>query len=128
MKKIRVYLIGLLLLPFVAVGVLFCIPGPDGNPLMNMEKLKRSLGSVDLDCSLLEDARRSYYKIRDKVKAVNVKDVLPEASKDDRKNDAPLETVPETLYKWRDENGNWHFSNQLPPDSVEFDSEMQMTR
>jgi len=121
MKNFRVYLIVLLLIPVVAVGALFYIQGPDGNPLMNMGQLKQSLGSIDLDFSLVEKARKTYYTIRDKAKSVNVKDSLPEVLKNAPKPKEPLETPPETLYKWRDKSGDWHFSNQLPPDSVEFE-------
>lgn len=121
MKNFRVYLIGLLLLPVVAVGALFYIPGPDGNSLMNMGQLRQSLGSIDLDLSLIEKAKQTYYTIRDKAKNVNVKDSPPEALKKTQNFNESLKAPPETLYKWRDKSGNWHFSNQLPPDSVEFE-------
>ena len=121
MKNFRVYLIVLLLVPVVAVGALFYIQGPGGNPLMNMGRLRQSLGSIDLDLSLIEKARQTYYTIRNKAKNVNVKESLPEALKNTQNFNEPLETPPETLYKWRDKGGNWHFSNQLPPDSVEFE-------
>jgi len=121
MKNFRVFIIGLLLLPVVAVGALFYIQGPDGNPLMNMGKLKQSFESIDLDWSLIEQTKQAYYKIRNKAKNVNLKNSLPEALKKAPKTQEPVEADPETLYKWRDKSGNLHFSNQLPPNSVEFE-------
>jgi hypothetical protein len=35
--------------------------------------------------------------------------------------DPSFEPPPETLFKWRDKEGNWHFSNQVPPESVAFE-------
>lgn len=120
MKNFRVYLIGLLLLPIVTVGALFYIPGPDGNPLMNMDQLRRNLGSFDLDWSLIEKVKQTYYKIKDKTQNVNKEDTLPVILKYTEELNEIIEPPPETLFKWRDKNGNWHFSNQLPPDGMEF--------
>jgi hypothetical protein len=121
MKNFRAFFIGLLLIPVVAVGALFYIQGPDGNPLMNMGKLRQSLGSVDLDWSLIEKARQAYYTIRDNVKNVKAETPPHEALNNARKPHDSLDTPPETLYKWRDKDGNWHFSDQRPQDSVEFE-------
>jgi hypothetical protein len=42
-------------------------------------------------------------------------------SKKTKTFDPSFEAPAETLFKWRDKDGNWHFSNQLPPDSVTFE-------
>lgn len=120
MKNFRVYLIGLLLLPVVVVGALFFIPGPDSSPLMNKERLGQTLGSFDLDWSLIEKVKQTYYRIGNKIKNVNEDNSLPEALKATLELNEHIEAPPETLFKWRDKKGNWHFSNQLPPDSIEF--------
>ncbi len=121
MRNFRAYVTGLLLIPVVAVGALFIIPGPDGNPLMNMGRLRQSLGSVELSRPLIEKAKRTYYSIKYKIKKINVTDTLPEKAKNVQKSNEMPEAPSETLYKWYDKRGNLHFSNQKPPDSVEFE-------
>ena len=121
MKNFRSYVIGLLLLPVFAVGGLFIIPGPDGMPLMNMKKLKQSIGTVDLDFSLIQKAKQTYYRIKDNLKTVEAKVPHSEVAKETPKFKEPTDAPPETIYKWRDKLGNLHYSNRLPPGSVDFE-------
>lgn len=121
MRNFRAYIIGLLFLPIVAVGALFFIPGPDGNPLMNMAKLRQHLGSVELDLSLFEKAKDDFHTITEKAKNATSKTCPPEAPEDTQESTQPSEAPPETVFTWRDENGVLHFSNQRPEDGAEYE-------
>ena len=122
MKNFRSYIAGLLLLPVLAVIALFYIPGPDGRPLMNMAKLKQSLVTFGPDWSPVQKAGRTYDSIKRKLKNVTAKASRPGTSKNPEKNDRLPEAPRETLYKWRDKSGSWHFSNQPPPDGIEYET------
>jgi hypothetical protein len=119
MKNFRTYVIGLLLIPFAAVAALFYIPGTDGKPMMNMRRLRQSFGSVDLGHSLMEKVVGDVRTIRNKINGQRGKESEPEALTGGEKSNEPPEAPSETIYRWRDENGNLHFSDQPPPGGVE---------
>ncbi len=103
----------------IAVGALFYIPGPGGEPLMNLERLKRSLRGEW--SSLSRQAEQMRQKVQVKAEDTVEKVVQQVTSKNTESFDPSFEAPAETLFKWRDKDGNWHFSNQLPPDSVIFE-------
>ncbi|MEM6483577.1 MAG: DUF4124 domain-containing protein [Pseudomonadota bacterium] len=78
----------------LAILVIACIApmimkGPDGEPIMTLDDWKPEVpATVD--------------GLKQQVMATG-KEVMPEKSP--------------SVYRWQDENGSWHFSDQAPPDS-----------
>jgi hypothetical protein len=122
MKKTRTTLIGLLLLLLLAVGAPFFIPGPNGKPLMSFDRVKRIM-SEQFPVARHVDRLNT----KAKVKADEISQKLKPSKKPAKKPvkkpenvEVPAEPPPETLYKWRDRNGTWHFTNRPPEQGVEY--------
>lgn len=118
MKRIYVYIIVLGLVPVAVIGALFFINGPNGEPLMNMERLRKTFQG---EWSLARKVKLIGQDAAEKADVISEKarEYLP--SKDSVRFDTPIETPQETLFKWRGKDGKWHYSNQLPPDREEFE-------
>jgi hypothetical protein len=114
MKRTRTILIGLVLLLLLAVAAPFFIPGPNGQPLMSFDRVKRIL-SEQFPVARQVDRLNT----KAKVKAGEISQKL-QAPKKPEKVETPAEQPPETLYKWRDGDGTWHFTNRPPPEGVEY--------
>jgi len=55
----------------------------------------------------------------DKLTMPNLSDIkLPEVNLPNLSGDSPSGQV--TVYKWQDASGNWHFSNEPPPDNTPY--------
>ena len=82
-----------LMLLFVAAALAgpFLIKGPDGEPLLSLDRLR-------VPAISLPDFAKA---------AVAVKASVSEAS------EVPAESI--AVFKWRDENGRWHFSDKAQP-------------
>ncbi len=114
MKRSRTILIGFVVLLLLAMAAPFFIPGPNGRPLMSVDRVKQILSDqfpfarqVDrMQTKAKETANEISKKLRTREKPEKVA--------------APSERPPETLYKWRDQNGTWHFTNRPPPEGVEY--------
>ncbi|MEM1145456.1 MAG: DUF4124 domain-containing protein [Pseudomonadota bacterium] len=83
-------LIAILLVACVAPMI---IKGPDGEPIMTLDDWK-------------PDVPATVDELKQQVMATG-KEVMPEKAA----------SVYGTVYRWQDENGAWHFSDQAPPDS-----------
>jgi hypothetical protein len=114
MKKSRITMISLMLLLLFAVAAPFFIPGPNGKPLMSFDRAKR-IWSDQFPVARQVDKLR----IKAKEKAGEITKEI-KSRKKPKKVDVPSEKPPETLYKWRDQNGTWHFTNRPPPEGVEY--------
>ena len=91
-------LIGLLI---IACILPLFIKGPDGKPIMTLDDWKLEV-PTSLS-GLADDA---------------MQELGPEVGQEVKE--------PATVYKWQDEKGQWHFSNQ-PPDVPEGAEEMELT-
>ncbi|MGD9007403.1 MAG: DUF4124 domain-containing protein [Desulfobacteraceae bacterium] len=114
MKRSRMTLIGLVFLLLLAIAAPFFVPWPSGKPLMSFDRVKRILSDqypvkrhVD---QMSEKAKEKAGEIREKL----------QFQKKPEKVEAPSDQPPETLYKWRDQNGTWHFTNRPPPEGVDY--------
>jgi hypothetical protein len=114
MNKTRTTLIGLVLLLLLAIAAPFFIPGPGGKPLMSFDRAKRILSEQFPVASHLDRLNT-----KAKVKAGEIKEKLP-LPKQPQKVATPVEQPSETLYKWQDRNGTWHFTNRPPPQGVAY--------
>ena len=114
MKKSRITMISLVLLLLLAVAAPFFIPGPTGKPLMSFDRVKRILSDQFPVARQVDQVRT---KAKEKVVEIT-KEI--KSQKKPKKVDVPSEKPPETLYKWRDQNGTWHFTNRPPPEGVEY--------
>jgi hypothetical protein len=121
MKKSRAYLIGLILLLVVAIMAPFFIPGPKGKPLMTFDRMLRIMGA---DFPIVRQAEQLRQKAQETAREVREKVGKKIKTEESETADAPIEThvqsPPETLYKWRDKSGTWHFTNRPPPDGVDY--------
>lgn len=118
MRRIGLILTVLVLTPVICVGALFFIPGPKGKPLLNMESLKASLVGEGSMVQKVKEMRRTAGKQADAISRkarARLKPAEPEPF------NAPFEAPDETLFKWQDENGQWHYSNQLPEGREDFE-------
>lgn len=114
MKRSRMTMISLVLFLLLAVAAPFFIPGPNGKPLMSFDRVKRILSDQ------FPVARKvDQLSIKAKEKAGEISKKL-QSQKKPKKDKVPSERPPETLYKWRDQNGTWHFTNRPPPEAVEY--------
>ncbi len=128
MKRSRATLVGLVLLLLLAVAAPFFIPGPNGKPLMSVDRLKRILSDqfpVAHEVDRLQmKAKEAAVEIRKKLQADDKPEKVAAPSEQPseipEKAAAPSEHPPETLYKWRDRKGTWHFTNRPPPEGVAY--------
>lgn len=114
MKKSRITMISLVLLLLLAVAAPFFIPGPNGKPLMSFDRVKRILNDQFPVARQVDQLRT-----KAKEKAVEITKEMQSHEKP-KQAETPSEKPPETLYKWRDQNGTWHFTNRPPPEGVEY--------
>lgn len=122
MKKSRKYLIGLVFLLMLALAAPFFIPGPKGRPLMSLDRVKQILEEQFSVARQVDDLRN-----KAKETAAEIKEHLrpqpksePESKPKPQEIEVPAQQTPETLYKWRDKKGTWHFTNRPPPDGVAY--------
>lgn len=118
MRRIGLILTVLVLTPVICVGALFFIPGPSGKALLDMETLKESLLGEDSMIQRVKDLGQSAGQQAD---AIKEKARNSMRSDEPKRFDAPIEAPEETLFKWRGEDGKWHYSNQLPPGKEDFE-------
>lgn len=114
MKKSRITMISLVLLLLLAVAAPFFIPGPNGKPLMSFDRVKRILNDQFPIARQVDQLRT---KAKEKASEITKE---MQSRKKPEKVEAPSEKPPETLYKWRDQNGTWHFTNRPPPEGVQY--------
>ena len=114
MKKSRTYLIALAILLLLAVVAPFFIPGPTGKPLLSFERVKQILSD---QYPVARQVDRVRTKVQQKAEDISEKSQPEEIS---QTIETPSEQPPETLFKWRDKNGTWHFTNRPPPAGVDY--------
>lgn len=114
MKKSRITMISLVLLLLLAVAAPFFIPGPNGKPLMSFDRVKRILSDQFPVAHQVDQLRT---KAKEKASEITKE---MKSQKKPEKVELPSQKPPETLYKWRDQNGTWHFTNRPPPEGVAY--------
>lgn len=117
MKKLCLFLLGLVLVVVVAVASPFIIPGPDGEPLMSWDRAKKVLGK---GWPQAQRVREIGYGAKQKAQAITQKVRSHIKDQPTPEPEASSPETAETLYKWRDEKGAWHFTNQAPPEGVRY--------
>jgi hypothetical protein len=93
----KLYLKFILFLLIVAVAGLFFLKGSDGRPLLTIDKIKMhgiSLPSID-PLKHMADKTKNFLN--------------PSKASKDRASDKSAQTV--TVYRWKDKNGTWNYSN-----------------
>lgn len=119
MKKSRITMLSLVFLLLLAVAAPFFIPGPNGKPLMSFDRVKRILSDQFSVARQVDQLRtKAKEKAREIAKEIQSRE-KPEKV-EAPKVETPSEKPPETLYKWRDQNGTWHFTNRPPPEGVAY--------
>ena len=102
-RLLIVLLVGALILPFF-------VNGPKGRPLMTTSRVKRNIRHT------IEDIKASYNKamifFSKMVKSSNntvgsAQSILPSKN-----------SLPGKIYKWKDKNGNWHYSDKPRKESA----------
>jgi hypothetical protein len=114
MKRSRISLISLVFLLLLAVAAPFFIPGSNGKPLMSLDRAKRIISD-----QFPVKRHVDQMSTKAKAKAGEIREKL-QTQKKPKRVETPSEQTPETLYKWRDQNGTWHFTNRPPPEGVEY--------
>ena len=84
----------------------------------------RMLRIIGADFPLVRQAEQLRRKAQETAREVSEKVGNQFETEESETADAPPEThaqsPPETLYKWRDKSGTWHFTNRPPPGGVDY--------
>ncbi len=110
MKRLRSFFIVLILLIIVAVAAPFFIKGPDGRPLMTLDRFKRTHDINPPSTKQIKQWGRNTRR-----KAENVYNRMRPELKTEEITGPPTET----LYKWKDADGVWHYTDKPPPEGVD---------
>ena len=120
MKKSRTYWIGLVLLLLLALAAPFFIPGPQGRPLMSLDRVKQILGEQFPVARKVDELRNKAEETATEIKEHLHAQPKPKPKPQEMEVPALQPQPPETLYKWRDKKGTWHFTNRPPPNGVKY--------
>jgi hypothetical protein len=95
----------LIVFVIVMFGLPMIMKGPDGRPIMTIDDWLPSGSSVDNVVSTLNSVKDSAMQV-----------VSEHSPSDDVSEDElmPVQAGAGTMYKWQDEKGRWHFSNEKP--------------
>jgi len=96
----KIFIKLMLLALVLSYASLFIIKKPDGTPIKTLDSLK-----PDVDFSAVSE-------LPGKLQAL-----FPgtDSSKDSLESGMEIQITPETIYRWQDELGSWHYSNSPPP-------------
>ena len=116
------------ILVLFALGLPFLVKGPDGRPMMTLDDW---VPDISIDTQMTSDASQSLKSVLSHA-GVGAEGDLGFGDPDQHELDsgsgsdsgsAPV--IGQKMYKWQDETGRWHFSNERP-DNVDVVSVEEM--
>ena len=116
MKRLRSFLIVLILIGILAIMAPFFIKGPDGRPMMTLDRLKGPENNKSDDIKLPSTEKVKEWGRETKAKAEELYDKMRPEMKTEKIQGPPTQT----MYKWKDKDGIWHYTDKPPPEGIEY--------
>ncbi|ARN73660.1 DUF4124 domain-containing protein [Oceanicoccus sagamiensis] len=116
----------LLLFVLLALGMPMVMKGPDGRPLMTLSDWVPNLDSLPIDQAAISGVVDQLQQASPPAQSDRGDQTAAQTDNSAALVQAaptPVSSSAGTLYKWQDEKGRWHFSNQKPVTSTQVSME-----